>query len=121
MFEPENQPLQQPNTSYKILLDSFISKLKNSSELLTVEDLGPLQLTDINHHLQDNPIQTNNFGLVNYCNVEDGYIIPSKMVVYGKEMVVAKVHKLLADWTEWNPEIGGRTTTSQGAFVISSE
>jgi Uma2 family endonuclease len=40
------------------------------------------------------------------------------MVTYGKENVAAEITAILRNWAKWNPQYGGRVTSSQGAFII---
>jgi Uma2 family endonuclease len=116
---PELSPQSKTNPFQQLLTD-----LQSNTTLLSLSDYRGVSLEFLNRYLDEHgPLFNIEFGWVYqfYIDKELDKLLPLKMVVYGKEIIVGKIYELLADWTKWHPNHGGRTTSSQGAFVIGPE
>ncbi|KAK1946510.1 hypothetical protein P3T76_002063 [Phytophthora citrophthora] len=100
------------------VLTRLVRDLETKKELCCVKDYPGVELKQLNHHmLKLGPLVNPVFGEQPAFFIDEGYFIPYRMVVYGKEKVAAKITRLLDDWATWSGE-GGRVTTAQGAFVL---
>jgi len=117
-------PAQQSNLQNQLNNDfqQLLQDLKTTEKLLSLENYRTVTLEQLNNYLRNNPIENNHFGLLShfYIDYEINRLVPARMVVYGKEIVVAKIAELVGDWIKWTPNIGGRGTTSQGAFILGA-
>ncbi|KAJ3251789.1 hypothetical protein HK103_002066, partial [Boothiomyces macroporosus] len=108
----------QPSGDFQRL----IKDLQTTEKLLSLENYSNVTLEELNDYLRNHPIDNSHFGLLRhfYIDSEINRLVPARMVVYGREIVVGKIAGLLDKWITWNSEIGGRMTPSQGAFILGT-
>ena len=101
------------------LFDRLLSDLQTKPILCSLADYPGISLELLNRYLQEHgPLYNIQFGLLTRFYIDEEKLIPHPMFTYGKEKVVFKIGGLLEDWIKWNPQYGGRGTSSQGAFII---
>ncbi|KAJ3250407.1 hypothetical protein HK103_003546, partial [Boothiomyces macroporosus] len=115
--ESNLQP-RQPSGDFQRL----IKDLQTTEKLLSLENYSNITLEELNDYLRNHPIDNNHFGLLRhfYIDSEINRLVPARMVTYSKEKVAGQIAGLLYEWIKWNSEIGGRMTTSQGAFILGT-
>ncbi|KAJ3308122.1 hypothetical protein HDV04_001734 [Boothiomyces sp. JEL0838] len=118
-------PAQESNLQTKQSDSDFqrlIKDLQTTEKLLSLENYSNVTLEELNDYLRNHPIDNNHFGLLRhfYTDREINRLVPARMVTYGKEKVAGQIAGLLYEWIKWNSEIGGRMTTSQGAFILGT-
>ncbi|KAJ3307639.1 hypothetical protein HDV04_002848, partial [Boothiomyces sp. JEL0838] len=115
--ESNLQP-KQPSGDFQRL----VKDLQTTEKLLSLENYNSVTLEELNDYLRNHPIDNNHFGLLRhfYIDSEINRLVPARMVVYGREIVVGKIAGLLDKWITWNSEFSGRMTPSQGAFILGT-
>ncbi|GMF13144.1 unnamed protein product [Phytophthora lilii] len=103
------------------VLTRLVRDLETKKTLCYVKDYPGVELKQLNHHVKKlGPLVNPAFGEQPAFFIDEGRFIPYRMVVYGNEKVAAKISRILDEWATWSGE-GGRVTTSQGAFIFSTD
>ena len=103
-------PKPQPNT--KDNSTELENLLRDLSGIYLVEfkKYPSITLEQLNSYLTKNPLQHTLFGAINLFELEDGYLIPVKMVAPEHECVAARVVIEMGKWCD-NTSHGGYTSS----------
>ncbi|CAI5712773.1 unnamed protein product [Peronospora farinosa] len=84
-------------------------------------DYPGVELKKLNNYVKKlGPLLNPVFGEQPAFFIDEGRFIPYRMATYGMEILVAKIIRILDEWTTWS-RIGGRVTSSQGAFIFNTD
>ncbi|CAI5717418.1 unnamed protein product [Peronospora effusa] len=102
-------------------LAQLVRDLETKKTLCNVKDYPEVELKKLNDYVKKlGPLLNPVFGEQPAFFIDEGRFIPYRMVTYGMEIVVAKIIRILDEWTTWSG-IGGRVTPSQGAFIFGTD
>ena len=104
-------PKPQPNTT-KINSTELDKLLRDLADIYLVElkNYPSISLEQLNSHLTNNPFQHTLLGVINSFELDDGYLIPVKMVAPEHEVVVLEIGRILGNWSK---------NTCHGGYTLS--
>ena len=71
--------------------------------LVELKNYPSLSLEQLNSYLTKNPLKHTLLGVINSFELDDGYLLPIKMVDPGHECVVARIVAEFGKWSDNTP------------------
>ncbi|EEY58528.1 uncharacterized protein PITG_20575 [Phytophthora infestans T30-4] len=110
--------MEDKQKPHEDVLTRLVRDLETKTTLCYVKDYPGVELEQLNNHAKKlHPLVNPVFGEQPAFFIDEGRFCPYRMVVYGNMKVAAKIAELLGEWAKWSG-VGGRVTTSQGAFIL---